>query len=122
MMVKRTMPGWRSISASTRDICFGRAHQRIDMLDRLMIGIMRHGGARDGVQRLAGRIGNQMHVEEARTRESNATIVDKTCGWIVGKARVLRQVPAGYTGRTLLVHIDFEANSDRRIAGLAHKR
>ena len=42
-----------------------RAHQRIDMLDRRHIGILRGSRARDRDQRLAGRIRNEMKMEIA---------------------------------------------------------
>ena len=90
------MPGWRSISVKHARHLLGGAHQRIDMLDRLIVGIMGHRGARDGVQRLAGRVGDQMHVEEAGHAIMHT--VDKNCGWDRGKTRAPVK-PRSYTGR-----------------------
>ena len=39
------------------------AHQRIDVLDRRDIGVLRRRRARDRDQRLAGRVGDQMQME-----------------------------------------------------------
>ena len=64
MMVKSTTPGWRSISARRACELLWRAHQRVDMFDRLIVGIVGHRGARHGIQGLAGRIRDEMHVEK----------------------------------------------------------
>ena len=41
------------------------AHQRIDVLDRRHLGVLRGRRARDRGQRLAGRVGHQMQMEIA---------------------------------------------------------
>ena len=42
----------------------GRAYQRIDVLDRLVVGIMCHRRARNRVECLTGCIGNQVHMKK----------------------------------------------------------
>ena len=47
-----------------------RADQRVDVLDRMRVLVLRRGGARDVDQRLAGRVGDQVQMEIAMRRHA----------------------------------------------------
>ena len=88
----------------------GRAHQRIDMFDRLVVGVMRHCGACNSVERLAGCIGNEVHVKEAAHQGRSVV-----CGRAVDKIGLLLGRAHSYHFTHLVIHREPQATAMKLI-------
>ena len=124
-MVKSTRPGWSRCRASTFSIWLAGADQRPDMLDRLDLLELHEAGAGDAVDRLAGRIGDEMKVESAGPCSVSAmgSLIPVMIG---GEKPAIRQrgcrdsIPVPRIFLRRLHRAGYDLRTLRRIPGISH--